>query len=62
MSAASLPVEACLDTLKQRLPERDEALLQAPPGAGKTTRVPPALLDELWLAGRRVPMLKTGDS
>ena len=58
MSATSLPVEACLDTLRQRLSERDEVLLQAPPGAGKTTRVPLALLDEPWLAGRKILMLE----
>ena len=33
-------------------------MLQAPPGAGKTTRVPLALLDEPWLAGRRIVMLE----
>jgi ATP-dependent helicase HrpB len=33
-------------------------VLQAPPGAGKTTRVPLALLDEPWLAGRRIIMLE----
>lgn len=34
------------------------AVLQAPPGAGKTTRVPLALLDEKWLAGRKIIMLE----
>jgi ATP-dependent helicase HrpB len=33
-------------------------VLQAPPGAGKTTRVPLALLDEPWLAGRSIIMLE----
>ncbi len=33
-------------------------MLQAPPGAGKTTRVPLALLDEPWLAGKRIVMLE----
>jgi ATP-dependent helicase HrpB len=33
-------------------------VLQAPPGAGKTTRVPLALLDEPWLAGRSIVMLE----
>jgi ATP-dependent helicase HrpB len=32
--------------------------LQAPPGAGKTTRVPLALLDEPWLGSRRIVMLE----
>ena len=58
LSTPPLPVEACLDTLRQRLAAGDEVLLQAPPGAGKTTRVPLALLDEPWLAGRRILMLE----
>ena len=58
MSDSALPVETCLDELKQHLRERDEALLQAPPGAGKTTIVPLALLDEPWLAGRKILMLQ----
>jgi ATP-dependent helicase HrpB len=33
-------------------------VLQAPPGAGKTTRVPLALLDEPWLAGKKIVMLE----
>jgi ATP-dependent helicase HrpB len=33
-------------------------VLHAPPGAGKTTRVPIALLDEAWLEGRRIVMLE----
>ncbi|NJM84373.1 MAG: hypothetical protein HC844_19720, partial [Tabrizicola sp.] len=34
------------------------AVLQAPPGAGKTTRVPLALLDEPWIAGRKIVLLE----
>src|ERR671916_1804615 len=56
--AVTLPVLACLDELRTALAERGVAVLQAPPGAGKTTAVPPALLDELWLAGRRIVMLE----
>ena len=33
-------------------------VLQAPPGAGKTTRVPLALLDEPWLAGQTILVLE----
>jgi ATP-dependent helicase HrpB len=40
LSRFSLPVEECLDNLKRHLFERDEVILQAPPGAGKTTLVP----------------------
>ena len=54
----SLPIDAVLPALRQALAERDEAVLQAPPGAGKTTRVPLALLDEPWLAGQTILMLE----
>lgn len=47
-----LPVEDVLPTLRAALAERGEAVLVAPPGAGKTTRVPPALLDEAWATGK----------
>ncbi len=58
MSRSPLPVEECLDELKRHLSARDEVLLQAPPGAGKTTLVPLALRDEPWLAGRKILMLE----
>lgn len=54
----SLPIDAVLPALRQALSERDEAVLEAPPGAGKTTRVPLALLDEPWLAGQTILMLE----
>src|SRR5919199_6228919 len=53
-----LPIESALPELKAALRERSAAVLQAPPGAGKTTRVPLALLGEPWLAGQRVVMLE----
>jgi ATP-dependent helicase HrpB len=53
-----LPIEDCLEDLKRQLCERDEVVLEAPPGAGKTTLVPLALLDEPWLAGRKILMLE----
>jgi len=58
LTQISLPVEACLETLKQRLSEADEVVLQAPPGAGKTTLVPLALMNEPWLTGRKILMLE----
>ncbi|MCP4767228.1 MAG: ATP-dependent helicase HrpB [Gammaproteobacteria bacterium] len=54
----TLPIEDCLEDLKQSLCERDEVVLEAPPGAGKTTIVPLALIDEPWLAGRKILMLE----
>lgn len=53
-----LPIEVVLPELIQTLREKRSVVLQAPPGAGKTTRVPIALLNEAWLAGRRVVMLE----
>ena len=44
---ADLPIESCLDAIVAALPPGGTLLLQAPPGAGKTTRVPLALL-EAW--------------
>ncbi len=55
--ATPLPIEAVLPKLRQALGDTPRVVLQAPPGAGKTTRVPLALLDEAWLAGRRMVML-----
>src|SRR5690606_41268824 len=54
----SLPIDAVLPELRAALAARDEAVLEAPPGAGKTTRVPLALLDEPWLAGQTILMLE----
>jgi len=47
-----LPVAEVLASLKSALAKTPNAVLVAPPGAGKTTLVPLALLDEDWLAGR----------
>jgi ATP-dependent helicase HrpB len=56
--SSTLPIESALPELKAALASAGAAVLQAPPGAGKTTRVPLALLDEPWLAGRRIVMLE----
>lgn len=58
MTPLGLPVEDILDRLKQQLSERHEVVLEAPPGAGKTTLVPLALMDEPWLKHRRILMLE----
>src|SRR3569623_2288159 len=49
--AESLPIHAVLPELLAALRKRNSAVLIAPPGAGKTTAVAPALLDEGWCAG-----------
>ncbi|SHN07024.1 ATP-dependent helicase HrpB [Phytopseudomonas punonensis] len=54
----SLPIDSLLPDLCRALAERDEVVLEAPPGAGKTTRVPLAVLDQPWLAGQRIIMLE----
>lgn len=53
-----LPIDAALPPLLMALQGRDEVVLQAPPGAGKTTRVPLALLGESWLEGQSIIMLE----
>ncbi|HUH12445.1 MAG TPA: ATP-dependent helicase HrpB, partial [Longimicrobiales bacterium] len=58
MATSELPVLAALPALRAALSGPGAAVLVAPPGAGKTTGVPPALLDEPWLAGRRIVMLE----
>jgi ATP-dependent helicase HrpB len=47
-----LPIDECLPSLIAALSARGMAVLQAPPGAGKTTRVPLALLDSGLCDGR----------
>ena len=47
-----LPIEAVLPELTAALREHSRALLIAPPGAGKTTMVAPALLSEPWCTGQ----------
>ena len=53
-----LPIDDVLPALCAALRERHEAVLEAPPGAGKTTRVPLALLHEPWLGEQRILMLE----
>jgi len=52
------PIEEILPELLAALQERNVAVLQAPPGAGKTTRVPIALLGAPFCAGARIVMLE----
>src|SRR5262245_10230044 len=54
----SLPIDALLPALREALAARPAAVLQAAPGAGKTTRVPLALLEESWLGPHRILMLE----
>jgi ATP-dependent helicase HrpB len=53
-----LPIDDALDALGLALAAGPNAVLVAPPGAGKTTRVPLALLDEAWTGGGRIVLLE----
>jgi ATP-dependent helicase HrpB len=53
-----LPIDAVLDDLARTLASHNAAVLVAPPGAGKTTRVPLALLDEPWARGKKIIVLE----
>jgi len=54
----TLPIHAVLEPLKAALAQSNVAVLAAPPGAGKTTVVPLALLDQPWLGQGRVLVLE----
>ena len=56
--ATPLPIDAVLDELRDALAARTSAVLVAPPGAGKTTRVPLALMDESWLGASKILVLE----
>ena len=53
-----LPIEVVLPDLRGAFKVHQNVVLSADPGAGKTTRVPLALLDESWLAGKKIVMLE----
>ncbi|MBR1367399.1 ATP-dependent helicase HrpB [Bradyrhizobium ottawaense] len=53
-----LPIDAVLDDLSRALEASNAAVLVAPPGAGKTTRVPLALLDAPWAKDKKIIVLE----
>ena len=53
-----LPIDAVLDALSGTLERSNTAVLVAPPGAGKTTRVPLALRDAPWVGDRKIIVLE----
>ena len=57
-SPSLLPIDAVLPRLGDALGGSTGAVLVAPPGAGKTTRVPLFLRDAAWLDGRRIILLE----
>ncbi len=52
------PIESSLMAIKQALAENKDVVLTAEPGAGKSTVVPLALINENWLEGRKIVMLQ----
>lgn len=58
MLKSGLPIDDLLPALRSALGRHRSAVLQAPPGAGKSTVVPLALLEEPWAAGKRLLMLE----
>ena len=52
------PVEAILPQIRDSLVRNRSVVLRAPPGSGKTTCVPPALLGAPFLRGRKILMLE----
>lgn len=55
---SGLPIDAALSALRAALGTQLAAVLEAPPGAGKSTVVPLALLEEEWARGLRILMLE----
>ena len=53
-----LPIDDALGRLTEALRSSNAAVLVAPPGAGKTTRVPLVLMDESWAANKKILVLE----
>ncbi|WDJ93639.1 ATP-dependent helicase HrpB [Xanthomonas campestris] len=58
MSDPAFPISPLLPQIRDSLAAHPRLVLEAPPGAGKTTQVPLALLDAPWLVGRGIVMLE----
>ena len=54
----SYPVLSVLSEVKQKLDQHPVVILEAPPGAGKSTVLPLHLLDEPWLQGQKIILLE----
>lgn len=58
MNAPGFPISPLLPQIVDQLDTQARLILEAPPGAGKTTQVPLALLDAGWLQGRKILLLE----
>jgi ATP-dependent helicase HrpB len=58
MATNDFPIAPLLPEIRGQIETHVRLVLEAPPGAGKTTQVPPALLHAPWLEGRRIVMLE----
>ena len=57
-SSYDLPVAEIIPAVQQSLALTSSLIIQAPPGAGKSTLLPLALLNERWLAGKKILLLE----
>jgi len=58
MPSPTFPITPLLPDIARSLSDHPRLVLEAPPGAGKTTQVPLALLDAPWLQGRKIVVLE----
>jgi ATP-dependent helicase HrpB len=55
---SDLPIEDVIPQILEALRDNTRLVISAPPGAGKTTRVPLALLEESWTTGRKIILVE----
>ncbi|HBG45374.1 MAG TPA: ATP-dependent helicase HrpB [Deltaproteobacteria bacterium] len=58
LDSIDLPIKGSIADIRMALCKGRNAVVEAAPGAGKTTLIPLTLLDEPWLDGRRIIMLE----
>ncbi|HRG52739.1 MAG TPA: ATP-dependent helicase HrpB [Bacteroidia bacterium] len=58
MNIPDFPIQQIIPDVKRVLEKQPLLILQAPPGAGKSTILPLALMDESWLNGKKIIMLE----
>ncbi|MDP3493587.1 MAG: ATP-dependent helicase HrpB [Hyphomonadaceae bacterium] len=58
LAKSDLPIEDVIPQIAAALRETTRLVISAPPGAGKTTRVPLTLIDEPWIDGRKLILVE----